>query len=79
MTGLRPAPPPAPGTAKVRCRMPLLFRKSLVFHRPDRDEAATVDVIWTTPIVWMRLSASRDATWRVLWVGPFVLAVRFSL
>ena len=79
MTSLRPAPAPAPGTAKVRCRMPLLFRKSLLFHRPDGGEAATVDVIWTTPKLWGRLAASTDATWRVLWVGPFVLAVRFSL
>ena len=79
MTRLQTAPAAAPGTAKVRCRMPMQIRKSLLFHRPGGGEAATVDLIWTTPRRWGRLSASADATWRVVGVGPFVLAVRFSL
>jgi hypothetical protein len=69
----------AEGTAKVRCRMPLLLRKSLLFHRPDGSATATVDLIWTTPRRWGRLTASTDASWRVLGIGPFVLAVRLGL
>jgi hypothetical protein len=79
MTSLRTSFTPALGTAKVRCQMPLLLRKSLLFYRPGGDQAATVDLIWTTPARWGRLPASADSTWSVLGVGPFVLAVRFSL
>jgi hypothetical protein len=67
------------GSVKVRCRMPLLLRKSLLFHHPDGAWTATVDLIWTTPEFWGRLAASTDAAWRVLGIGPFVLAVRFGL
>jgi hypothetical protein len=79
MAILRSAPASAPGTAMVRCRMPLLLRKSLLFHRPDGGATATVDLIWTTLRRWGRLPSSTDATWRVIGVGPFVLAVRFTL
>lgn len=79
MSSLRTPPAPAWGTAKVRCRMPLLLRTSLLFHRPDGGETAMIDLIWTTPRRWGRLPASADSAWRVLGVGPFVLAVRFSL
>jgi hypothetical protein len=78
MTSLRTAAVPVSGTAKVRCRMPLLLWKSLLFHRADGGETVTVDVIWATPKRWGRLPASADPAWRVVGVGPFVLAVRFS-
>jgi hypothetical protein len=69
----------ASGTAKVRCRMPLLLRKSVLFHRPDRAEVAMVELIWTTPRFWGRMLPSADPAWCVVRIGPFVLAVRFTL
>lgn len=76
---LRTPPAPAWGTAKVRCRMPLLLRMSLLFHRPDGGATAVVDLVWCTRRRWCRLPASADPAWRVLGIGPFVLALRLTL
>jgi hypothetical protein len=65
--------------ARVRMRMPLLLRRSLVFRKADGSELATVTLVWTTPAQWRRDPSRDDPRWHTIEVGGFVLAVRLDM
>ncbi len=65
-------------SAKVRCEMPLLLRKSILFPRADGSEVRTLDLIWTTPARWARNPSRNDPCWRPVRVGFFLLVLRLS-
>lgn len=66
---------PAAQSPKVRTRLPLSRRWSIQFKQGN-GEPAELDLVWATPEGWRRLPQSRVQGWRVLPVGPFLLAVK---
>ncbi len=68
----------ATGTTRVRCRLPLLWRRSVVF-RVGAEGLATVTLVWASPGQWRRLRSRGEAGWCTMAVGGFTLAVRLDV
>lgn len=69
-TGNRP-------TATVKTKIPLLMWWRVPF--PTRFGVAELDLVWTSHAAWSRRPEAISPFWKVLPIGPFVIAASLVL